>query len=132
VAVVLIGWLVVMERDARLYERIAAGVRFDDPATVARADDDLRSARLLSPDRTPDVLRALILSAAGRSPGARALLEDVVRAEPDNLSAWTALGWVNGGRDAQLERRVVAEMKRLDPLSGARRPAPPVRPPPAR
>jgi hypothetical protein len=118
VAVGLIGWLVVMERDARLYERgIAAGGRLDDPATVARAEDDLRAARLLSPDRTPDVGRAMILWTSGRPGPARALLEDVVRAEPDNLSAWTALGWVNDGRDAELERRVAAEMRRLDPLT---------------
>ncbi len=133
VAVGVVGWLVVQERDARLYERgIAAGGRLDDPATVARAEDDLRAARLLSPDRTPDVGRALILWTSGRAAAARALLEDVVRAEPDNLSAWTALGWVNAGRDVELERRVDAEMTRLDPLTGARRSSPPVRPPPAR
>jgi hypothetical protein len=124
IAVGLIGWLVVMERDARLLDRgIAASGRLDDPATVARAEADLRAARLLSPDRTPDIWRALVLGTT-RRPGARALLEDVVRAEPDNLSAWTALGWVAGGDEA-LERRVAAEMRRLDPLNGGRRSAPP-------
>jgi hypothetical protein len=124
IAVGLIGWLVVMERDSRLYDRgVAASGQLDDPATVDRAEADLRAARLLSPDRTPDIWRGLVLWNAGR-PGARALLEDVVRAEPDNLSAWTALGWVAGGDEA-LERRVSAEMRRLDPLSGGRRPPPP-------
>jgi hypothetical protein len=124
VAVGLIGWLVVMERDARLYDRgIAASARLGNPATAERAEADLRAARLLNPDRTPDIWRALVLATAGR-PGARPLLEDVVRAEPDNLSAWTALGWA-AGEDAALERRVAAEMKRLDPLSGGRRSAPP-------
>jgi hypothetical protein len=126
VAAGLIGWLVVMERDARLYERgVAASGRLDDPATLERAEADLRAARLLSPDRTPDIWRALTLSAAGR-PSGRALLEDVVRAEPDNLSAWTALGWIAGGDEA-LERRVAAEMQRLDPLSAGRPPGPPPR-----
>jgi hypothetical protein len=129
IAMVLIGWLVVMERDARLYDRgVAAGGALDDAETAARAEEDLRAARLLSPDRTPDVGRALILWTTGRSAEARALLDDVVRAEPDNLSAWAALGWANGGRDAALERRVRAEIRRLDPLGGGR----PVRPPPAR
>jgi hypothetical protein len=133
VAVAVIGWLAVMERDARLYARgIAAGGSLDDPATISRAEADLEDARLLSPDRTPDVGRALILWTTGRAEEARAVLEEVVRSEPDNLSAWTALGWVNAGADPALERRVAAEMRRLDPLSGGRRPAPPARPPPAR
>jgi Tetratricopeptide repeat len=133
VAVAMIGWLAVMERDARLYARgIAAGGSLDDPNTIARADADLRDARLLSPDRTPDVGRALILWTTGRTAEARAVLESVVSSEPDNLSAWTALGWVNGGADPALERRVATEMRRLDPLSGGRRPARPARPPQAR
>jgi hypothetical protein len=133
VAACLIGWLVVMERDARLYERgIAAAGALDDPATTARAEADLRDARLLSPDRTPDVWRALVLGNTGRAERARALLEEVVRDEPDNLSAWTAIGWLNAGRNHALERRVAAEMKRLDPLTTRGEAAPPVRPPPAR
>lgn len=133
IALGVIGWLVVMERDTRLYERgIAAGGSLDDPETVARAEADLRAARLLSPDRTPDVGRSLILWTAGRSQEARGVLEDVVRSEPDNLSAWTALGWINAGDDPALERRVTAEMRRLDPLSEARRPPPPRGIPPAR
>jgi hypothetical protein len=126
VALAAIGWLAVMERDARLYERgIAAGGSLGDPRTIARAEDDLEAARLLSPDRTPDVGRSLILWTAGRAREARALLEDVVRAEPDNLSAWTALSWVGEGRNRTLEDRVAAEMRRLDPLNAGRRPPPP-------
>jgi hypothetical protein len=133
IAVALIGWLAVMERDARLYDRgLAAGGRLDDPRTIARAEDDLRAARWLSPDRAPDVGRALTLWATGRAAAARALLEDVVRAEPDNLSAWTALGWVGADTDRALARRVEAEMRRLDPLNEGRLPAAPVAPQPAR
>jgi hypothetical protein len=128
IAVGVIGWLAVLERDARLYERgIAAGGKLNDPGTLARAESDLEGARLLNPDRTPDGSRALFLWVTGRAGEARALLEDVVASEPDNLSAWTALGWVNAGADPALERRVAEEMRRLDPLSGGRRPPPPVR-----
>ena len=128
VSVLVAGWLVVMERDARLYERgIEAGGSLDDPRTVAQAESDLEGARLLSPDRTADVGLAMTWWITGRAAEARGLLEDVVRAEPDNLSAWTALGWVNDGADAGLERRVRAEVRRLDPLSASRPPPPPPR-----
>jgi hypothetical protein len=131
ISVGVIGWLAVMERDARLYERgIAAGGRLDDPKTIARAESDLEDAGQLTPDRTPDGGRALVLWTAGRAADARAVLEDIVGSEPDNLSAWTALGWVNAGADPALERRVAAEMRRLDPLSGGRLPPSPARPPP--
>jgi hypothetical protein len=131
IAIGAIGWLAVLERDARLYDRgIAAAGKLDDPTTIARAESDLEGARLLTPDRTPDVGRALTLWTTGRSAPARNLLEDVVAAEPDNLSAWTALGWVNAGADGALERRVAAENRRLDPLSEGRSPPAPARPPP--
>jgi hypothetical protein len=122
IALVVIAWLGVIERDIRLFDRgIAAGGRLNAPQTIARAESDLRAARLLNPDRTPDIGRAVVLRTVGRPAAARALLEDVVRAEPDNLSAWTALSFVGGDR-AQ-ERRAAAEMTRLDPRS-ARRPPP--------
>ena len=133
IAVGVIGWLAVMERNARLYERgIAAGGSLDDSTTIARAESDLEAARLLTPDRTPDGGRALILWVTGRTADARAVLEDVVASEPDNLSAWTELGWVNAGADPALERRVAAEMRRLDPLSAGRLPPSPARAPPGR
>jgi hypothetical protein len=118
VAVLVIAWLAVMERDARLYGRaIAAGGRLNDPATAAGAEADLRAARLLDPDRTADLGRAVILVETGRRFAARRLLEDVVRDEPDNLSAWDGLRFVNDGRDPALERRVDAALRRLDPLT---------------
>jgi len=118
VAVAVIAWLGVMERDGRRYDRaIAAGGRLDNPARIARAEGDLRAARLLNPDRTPDLGLAVILVTTGRRSEARALLEDVVREEPDNLSAWDALRFVNDDRDPLLARRVSAEIRRLDPLA---------------
>jgi hypothetical protein len=117
IAVLVIGWLAVMERDQRLYDRaVAAGGSLDDPGTIARAESDMRGARLLNPDRQPDIGRAVILVTTGRQPEARRVVEDVVRAEPDSLSAWDALGFVNRGRDPALRRRVDAAIRRLDPL----------------
>jgi hypothetical protein len=118
IALLAIGWLAVMERDARLYERaIAAGGRLNDPGTSVRAEADMRGARLLNPDRSPDLGRVVILVVTGRRPAARRLAEDVVSAEPDNLSAWVALRFADGGRDPALERRVDAALRRLDPLT---------------
>jgi hypothetical protein len=131
IAIAAVGWLAVLERDERLYQRgIAAGGRLNNPRTIAKAESDLEKARLLTPDRTPDGARALILWTAGRAAHARPVLEDIVASEPDNLSAWTALGWVNAGYDPALERRAAAEMRRLDPLNGGRLPPSPARPPP--
>jgi hypothetical protein len=117
IAVAAIGWLAVMERDARLYDRgLAAGGGLDDPRTIAQAEADLREARLLNPDRTPDVARALVLFTTGRQDRAQALIEDVLRAEPDNLSAWGALGYANSGKDPAVDERVRRQVRRLDPL----------------
>jgi hypothetical protein len=130
IAIAAVGWLAVLERDARHYDRgIAAAGRLDDPKTIARAESDFKSARLLTPDRAPDVGRALTLWITGRAAPARTVLEDVVASEPDNLSAWTALGWVNAGADRALTQRVAAENRRLDPLNGDQPPRSP-RPPP--
>jgi hypothetical protein len=131
IAIAAVAWLAVLERDARLYDRgIAAAGKLDDPKTIARAESDLEGARLLTPDRAPDIGRALTLWTTGRAAPARTLLEDVVASEPDNLSAWTALGWVNAGADPALTRRVAAENRRLDPLNGDHPPPAPGRPPP--
>jgi hypothetical protein len=131
IAIAAIGWLAVLERGAHLYDRgIGAAGKLDDPATIARAESDLEGARLLTPDRTPDVGRAVTLWITGHAARSRRVLEDVVASEPDNLSAWTALGWVNAGKDPALTRRVTAENRRLDPLNGDHPPPAPVRPPP--
>jgi hypothetical protein len=129
VAVVVLAWLAAMARDTWHYDRgVAAAARLDDPARAARAERELHAASRLNPDRTPDIRRALILWLGGHTPAARALLEDAVAAEPDNLSAWTALDWVAGSRDPRRAREALAEMRRLDPVNGAHPPVPPPRP----
>ena len=120
VAVVLLAWLGVMERDARLQARgVAAAGRLDVPGSAARADAAFRDARLLNPDTAPDVARALVLQARGRRGAAVALLEAVVRREPENVSAWGVLYAVARDADPAAARRALAARRRLDPL-GAR------------
>jgi hypothetical protein len=117
-AIVVIGWLAVMERNTRLRAASFAAARKGD---VARAEDDLRRSRLLSPDTTPDLSRALLYFGQGRRADATGLLERVIRSEPKNLPAWGELLVVSRGHDAALTSRALAAIRRLDPLEAPRR-----------
>jgi hypothetical protein len=120
-AVLVLAWLGVMERDARLQARgVAAAGRLDVPGNAARAEAAFRDARLLSPDTAPDIGRALVLQPRGRPAAALAVLADVVRREPDNLVAWGVLYQVARGRDPAAAERALAARRRLDPLSARR------------
>jgi Tfp pilus assembly protein PilF len=122
VAVVVVAWLGVMERDTRL---LASGVAALQPGSgaerLARAESDLRAARFLSADTAPDVNRALLYRARGEEERAATTLDDVLRREPDNLVAWAVLGLLARGRDEATVRRAEAAQRRLDPLNAARR-----------
>jgi predicted Zn-dependent protease len=121
-AALVVAWLAVQERDTRL---LASGIEAAQPPRAAgdleRAEDDLRAATLLSPDTGPDVTRAFALQAGGRHAAAVALLEDVVRREPDNLGAWRVLLTVTRDADPAVGRRALAEVRRLDPLNAPER-----------
>lgn len=120
-AVVVLGWLGVMERNARLQaEGVAAARSLPAPGGFARADSALRRARVLNPDATPDVGRAAIRLATGRHAQAAAILGDVVAREPENLTAWAVLGAAARGGDPALATRALAARRRLDPLNAPR------------
>ena len=106
VAVVALVWLSAMERSARLQAR--------------GGEAALRDARLLNPDTTPDVRRAFLYQGTGRPEEAAALLEDVLRREPENLDAWGLLYAFTRDRDPATARRALAAGERLDPLGAAR------------
>lgn len=105
-AVAVLGWLVVMERDERLQER---GVATSNPA-------DLEAARLWNPDTTPDLRLAFVALGRGRRAEAQAVLEDLVRREPDNIFAWGALLNVTRGVEPAVARTALMQLRRLDPL----------------
>jgi hypothetical protein len=113
VAVVVLAWLAVMERDERLLKR---GVE-------TRSVADLRDATLLNPDTGPDVGRALLYRSRDRRDDATALLEDVLRREPENLTAWGSLYLISRDGDPAAARRALAARVRLDPLDARPRPA---------
>ena len=112
-SVAVIAWLGVMERDARLLARADHAAQARD---YAAADRDLRDAGTLSADTTADVRRAFLAQAARRGDEARALLEDVVRREPDNLTAWGLLLTFSREADPAAAERARAQIRRLDPL----------------
>lgn len=121
VAVAVLAWLGVMERDVRLEARgVDAARRLSDPGSFARAESDLRGARLLSPDTAPDFSRALLYQAAGRPQQATALVEDIVKREPDNRLAWGLLRSIARDRDPAAAARALAEQRRLDPVNARR------------
>ena len=113
VAVAVIAWLGVMERDARLLARADHAAQARD---YAAADRDLRDADTLSADTTADLRRAFLAQATRRGDEARALLEDVVRREPDNLTAWGLLLTFSREADPAAAERARAQIRRLDPL----------------
>jgi predicted Zn-dependent protease len=120
VALLLVGWLGVMERDARLIAQgIDAAGEGGSRGDLPRAETAFRRAGLLNPDTRPDVLEAAIQSRRGAYDKAVATLEDVLRREPDNLSAWVVLLAV-ARDDPVIARRAQAARARLDPLNARR------------
>jgi hypothetical protein len=118
VAVLVLGWLAVMERDLRLQDAGTAALRpGSPPAALVAAADDLRAARLLNPDPAPDVNLALVQRAQGEPRRALATIEDVVAREPDNLQAWAILAVLARGQDDGAVERALAARRRLDPLN---------------
>ena len=127
VAVVVLIWLGIMERDAFLEARgaeTAGGSLLSgrtSPASFRAAEADFKAARLLNPDTTPDVRLAVLYQFHSRPRQAAGLLTDVVRREPDNLSAWGLLFTLSRERDPATARRALAARRRLDPLAARAR-----------
>ena len=106
VAAMVLVWLGAMERSVRLQ---ATG-----------GESAYRDARLLNPDTTPDVRRAFLYQGTGRPGEAAALLESVLRREPENLDAWGLLYAFTRERDPEAARRALSARERLDPLGANR------------
>jgi predicted Zn-dependent protease len=120
VAVLVLGWLGLMERDVRADKR---GVALSaQPGNLTRADAELRAAQRFNPDTEPELTRAYLYVGAGQPARAAAIVEGILRREPDNLAAWGALFNVARDRDPAAADRALAARRRLDPLH-----APPVR-----
>jgi hypothetical protein len=122
VAIAVLAWLAVMERNAHRLDRgvdIATGIVISgrmDPEAMRRAEQDFLGARTLSPDTRPDVERAILYRYNERVRESRELIEDVLRREPENLTAWGVFFDVTNGRDEQAARRALEARARLDPV----------------
>ena len=120
VAVVVLAWLVVMERDTRLASR---GLEAAGAGDVGRAQTLLRDAGFLNPETTSERVRAVLYLGRGERERAAAILRGIVRREPDNVVAWRNLILVARGDDPVLLRRAEAAVRRLDPVNSRSGPA---------
>jgi hypothetical protein len=113
VAVVVVAWLAVLERDTRVesqsYHQAAKG-------KVESAQSGLRRAGLLNPDTHPDVIRSVLYLVLNNRAKATSVIEGVLSREPDNVVAWNQLLTISRGYNSAAVRRSLAEIKRLDPL----------------
>ncbi len=121
VALVVLAWLGLAFRNVRLEERggRAAGA-LSQTANAARAERDFRAAGLLNPDTQPDLARAVVLVQLDRPERAVAVVEDVLRREPENARAWRTLLDLTSERDPGRAAEALAALRRLDPLTYAR------------
>jgi predicted Zn-dependent protease len=118
VAVVVVAWLGIMERDTRLQ---ANSLKLIGAGHPVRADKELRRARLLNPDTAPDLRRSLAYFTEGDTQLTRTTLESVLRREPSNIQAWATLLALSRTRDPATAARALAAIKRLDPLGAPQR-----------
>ena len=116
-AVVVLAWLVVTERNLRLQ---ASGVATTEQQDFARAEEDFARSSRLNPDTTPDLQRAYVLNARGDHDQAIAAARDVLRREPENRDAWGLLLGFVPDKQSPLAQRARAEVRRLNPLAARR------------
>ncbi len=100
--------------------RAESGAREIAVQSTGRAGDEraleaFRDARRLNPDTGPELAEAALLSLRRRYREAIAILERVVREEPQNADAWMLLA--GASRQADPARAVAAEheLRRLKP-----------------
>lgn len=117
VAVVLLAWLAVTERNLRLQTSGMAATAKQD---LAHAEDDFARASWLNPDTTPDLQRAFVIDARREHDRAIAVTRDVLRREPENRDAWGLLHGFVPDKRSPLAQRARAEVRRLNPLSARR------------
>jgi hypothetical protein len=125
----VIAWLGAMLVDAYKFERGSSLPKGDiadlvislkQPQKFTKRIDELRGARFLNPDTQPDLKIAGVYQLRGaRGDLALALriAQSIVRKEPENLGAWSALYKIQVFRhDPAGERAALGHMRRLDPL----------------
>ncbi len=122
-ALLVAGWLALSLHNAVLTDRAVVQTLSSFPrgaSTVHRREalralQSARSARLLNPDRTPDIYAALASSFLGRRAESVRQLDDLTRAQPDDAFVWLAVLIVVRGADPVREARARARVVALHP-----------------
>ncbi len=91
-------WCAMSLRDAKLQTK-AIAMLVHQPPEPGRALALLDDADTLNASTTPELLRAGAYWAAGQQDRAIALIRAMVRAHPENISAWGLLARYLDGRD---------------------------------
>ena len=123
VALVAAAWLALGVRALNLKSEALTPADADGNASLSpvereRARRALRDARVLSVDHEPLLNEGLLLSAAGRRKQGIAIVEQVVREEPDYLEGWISLNYlysVTG--DKKRAARAARKVGSLNPLA---------------
>ena len=85
------------------------------PAQADRALALLDRADWIDPGSEPDLVRAQLAFERDQDARARALLDAVVRREPDNIAAWDRLAAVTLDNDPDTWARATGQVRRLSP-----------------
>jgi cytochrome c-type biogenesis protein CcmH/NrfG len=117
-AILVVAWLAVSYRDADSIDSGAylAGRAGATPAQLADGVKDVRSAGTLNPSRTDRLgVEAALEARRGHQAAAAALLEELVRHEPDARDAWFLLAQMYRTQNPRRAAEARAQFKRLDP-----------------
>ena len=119
VALLAIAWLGVSYGNAgRIRDaETVAGDRQATPQEIDAAIRDLRRSRPLDPSNDAEALsyEASLNIRAGRTEEGLALLERVVRIEPDTAEAWFLIAQLTQQSDPARAAEARAQLRRLDP-----------------
>ena len=117
VALVLGAWFALGARQAIDTQRASAIASAGTTATAAQVREVrslVRGARFVNPDRQPEVLLGQIEVERHHYARARAVLEPVIRSEPENLQAWLFLA-ETADKNHELLRQALKHLHRLEP-----------------
>ncbi len=115
-ALVISVWFALGARQAIDTSRATAIASESNRATAAQEREVAsleRGARLLNPDKEPEVLLGEVEVEHGDTAAARTVLRPVTRSEPENFEAWLWLAHASGGAEFG---NALAHVKLLDPF----------------